>query len=134
MVLEEAELFQHLKNSQWPDLVKSDGTFDTFDCISKESGIYAELKSRRTHYDDLLIEKIKWDNLVLHADTLQLRPWYINSTPQGIYAFDLSEVSMPEWQERLMPATTDFGNRQKIGKIVGFLSISEAMTLADLSV
>jgi len=134
LVLEETELFQYLKDNKWPDLVKSEGTYDTFDCISEESGVYAELKSRRTHYDDLLIEKIKWDNLVLHADTLQLCPWYINATPQGIYAFDLSKMPMPEWSERLMPATTDFGNRQKIGKIVGFLSISEAMTLADLSV
>lgn len=134
MVLEEAELFQHLKNSQWPDLVKSNGTYDTFDCISQEAGIYAELKSRRTHYDDLLIEKKKWDNLILHADTLQLRPWYINSTPQGIYAFDLSNRSVPVWEHRTMPITTDFANKQKTLKIVGFLHISEGIKLADLSV
>jgi len=133
VVLEEAELFQHLKNNQWPDLVKSNGTYDTFDCISQEAGIYAELKSRRTHYDDLLIEKKKWDNLILHSDALKLRPWYINSTPQGIYAFDLSERKVPEWEERAMPITTDFVNKQKTLKIVGFLSISEAITLADLS-
>lgn len=134
MVLEEAELFQHLKNSQWPDLVKSNNTYDTFDCISQKAGIYAELKSRRTHYDDLLIEKKKWDNLLLHSDSLQLRPWYINSTPQGIYAFDLNNLLSPKWEERVMPVTTDFINKQKTLKIVGFLHIKDSWHLADLSV
>lgn len=132
--MKESELFEYLRDNHFPDLIKSSGTYDTFDCISQEAGIYAELKSRRTHYDDLLIEKKKWDNLILHSDSLQLRPWYINSTPQGIYAFDLSNRSVPAWEHRTMPITTDFANKQKTLKIVGFLHISEGIKLADLSV
>jgi len=131
--VKELELFEYLRDNHFPDLIKSSGTYDIFDCISQEAGIYAELKSRRTHYDDLLIEKKKWDNLILHSDALQLRPWYINSTPQGIYAFNLGARAVPVWEHRSMPITTDFANKQKTLKIVGILNISEAIRIADLS-
>jgi hypothetical protein len=122
--LQEAQLFEYLKTYHYNDLIKSGNTYDTFDCVSQKAGVYAELKCRRTHYPDLLIEKSKWDNLVLHAHSQDLDAWYINSTPDGIYAFHLQPEFEPEWSERLMPATTEFGNRSKIGKIVGFLPTS----------
>lgn len=127
--LQEGGLFEYLKNHHYFDLIKSEGTYDTFDCVSERHNVYAELKCRRTHYPDLLIEKIKWDNLVLNAHTRDLDPWYINSTPDGIYAYQLEEFIEPAWEERGMPATTEFGNRSKIGKIVGFLPTSFAKVL-----
>lgn len=127
--LTESGLFEYLKTNHYFDLLKSEGTYDTFDCSSEEKKVYAELKCRRTHYPDLLIEKVKWDNLVLNAYTRDMDAWYINSTPNGIYAFQLEEFTEPAWEERAMPATTEFGNRSKIGKIVGFLPLSFAKVL-----
>lgn len=127
--LTEAGLFEYLKANHYFDFLKSEGTYDTFDCVSESKKMYAELKCRRTHYPDLLIEKIKWDNLVLNAHTRDMDAWYINSTPNGIYGFHLEEFIEPVWEERAMPATTEFGNRSKIGKIVGFLPLSFAKVL-----
>ncbi|CAB4154038.1 hypothetical protein UFOVP637_1, partial [uncultured Caudovirales phage] len=55
-------------------------------------------------------------------------PCYINSTPQGIYAFNLHKVQVT-WENHPMPATTDFGNAQLIEKAIGFLSIAQAVHL-----
>jgi hypothetical protein len=127
--MKEADLFEHLKVSHFPDLIKSEGTFDTFDCISEEKQYYIELKCRHTHYPDLLIEHSKYTRLVDEAGFRILTPWYINSTPQGIYAFDLSRVPEPAWSERWMPATTEFTNTKKIIKRVGFLHLDYALPL-----
>ena len=127
--MKEQDLFDHLKGGWYPDLVKSENTFDTFDCISEEHKQYIELKCRYTHYPDLLIEKSKYTRLVAEAQERELSPWYINSTPEGIYAFDLARVPQPTWTERWMPATTEFANTSKKMKLVGFLHLDYALSL-----
>ena len=127
--MKELELFDYLKGNHFPDLTKSEGTFDSFDCYSQEKNSYIELKSRATHYPDLLIERSKYHRLMAEAMLLTLDPWYINSTPEGIYGFDLTRVPEPAWEERFMPRTTEFANRDKITKVVGFLHLDYAVTL-----
>jgi hypothetical protein len=127
--MKEQDLFDHLKSGWYPDLVKSENTFDTFDCISEEHQQYIELKCRNTHYPDLLIEKSKYTRLVAEAKERILAPWYINSTPEGIYAFDLTRVPEPDWSERWMPATTEFANTSKKMKWVGFLHLDYALAV-----
>jgi hypothetical protein len=127
--MKEADLFEHLKASHFPDLIKSEGTFDSFDCISDDKKYYIELKCRHTHYPDLLIEESKYNRLVSEAKERELSPWYINSTPEGIYAFDLTRVPQPTWTERWMPATTEFANTSKKIKLVGFLHLDYALSL-----
>ena len=125
--MKEQDLFDHLKGGWYPDLVKSENSFDTFDCISEEHKQYIELKCRHTHYPDLLIEEMKYRRLINQAGPLT--PYYINSTPEGVYGFDLSRVPEPAWQERRMPATTEFSNTRKIMKLVGFLHLDYALPL-----
>jgi hypothetical protein len=127
--MKEADLFEHLKASHFPDLIKSEGTFDSFDCVSDDKKYYIELKCRHTHYPDLLIEESKYNRLVSEAKERELSPWYINSTPEGIYAFDLTRVPQPTWSERWMPATTEFANTSKKIKLVGFLHLDYALSL-----
>ena len=127
--MNEQELFDHLKGGWYPDLVKSEGQYDSFDCISEQNKQYIELKCRHTHYPDLLIEQSKYVRLVDEAGFRVLDPWYINSTPEGIYAFDLSRVPEPAWSERWMPATTEFSNTRKVVKVVGFLHLDYAISL-----
>ena len=76
----EPELFEYLKEKYYPDLEKSE-EFDNWDCISLEAKMFIELKSRKTHYPDLLIEESKYQGLLLAAGIRSLTPWYINSTP-----------------------------------------------------
>ena len=58
-----------------------------------------------------------------------LIPFYINSTPLGIYSFDLMDIPEPEWVIHWMPATSEFDNRNEIEKLVGYLDIEEAIKL-----
>ena len=125
--MKEQELFDYLKSHHFPDLVKSESTYDSFDCVA--NGYYIELKCRHTHYPDLLIEKSKYDRLQLEAKFHSLDPWYINSTPEGIWGFDLSRVPEPSWEERWMPATTEFANTSKKTKVVGFLHLDYGLAL-----
>ena len=127
--INEAKLFEILKTNFLPDLEKNPKKFDRTDCTSQSARLQIELKCRRTHYDELLIEKKKFDSLQEIAASKDFTACYINSTPQGIYGWNLSGIEI-QWQEQLMPATTDFENTKMIDKIIGFLPISKAIYLS----
>lgn len=127
--MKEIELFDYLKTNLYPDLEKSIGIFDSFDCISKLAGHYIELKCRHTHYDTLLIEEMKYRKLITQAAERDLIPFYINSTPKGVFSFDLMDMAEPEWVKHWMPATTEFARSNKISKLVGYLPIEEGIQL-----
>jgi hypothetical protein len=127
--MKEQELFDYLKADLYSDLIKSPGIFDSFDCISEAAGHYIELKCRHTHYPTLLIEEMKYRNLITQAAERDLIPFYINSTPLGVFSFDLMDVPEPEWVSHWMPATTEFARSNKISKLVGYLPIEEAVRL-----
>lgn len=128
-LMKEVDLFNHLKETLYPDLTKSEGIFDAFDCISQQAKHYIELKCRYTHYPTLLIEEMKYRKLITQAAERDLTPFYINSTPEGIFSFDLMDIPEPEWVTHKMPATSEFSNRTKVDKLVGYLAIEEAVKL-----
>jgi len=120
--VKEQELFDWLKAEKFPDLVHSPEVYDGFDCISEAEKLFIELKCRRTHYDNLLIEKMKYDFLLEESAKLGLSPWYVNSTPEGIWAFPLLDLNHElDWQEKWLPATTEFANKNNKMKLVGFI-------------
>ena len=127
--MKEQELFDKLKQEIYPDLEKSPGIYDAFDCISQKARHYIELKCRYTHYPTLLIEEMKYKKLITQAAERDLYPMYINSTPLGIYSFDLMDLPEPEWVTHKMPKTSEFANRSKVDKLVGYLSIEEAIKI-----
>lgn len=127
--MKEQNLFEYLKTTHFPDLVRSENVFDHFDCTTKINNLYIELKCRHTHYPDLLIEEVKYRRLLAQANGML--PYYINSTPEGIYAFDLLSTPEPEWSERWMPRTTEFVDTRKKMKLVGFLKLEHAQVLSE---
>jgi len=127
--MNEELLFTFLREGLYPDLVKSEGIFDAYDCISKQAGHYIELKCRARHYDTLLIEEMKYRKLITQAAERDLVPYYINSTPLGIYSFDLMDLAEPVWYVHYLPATTEFEKVGKVDKLVGYLPIEEAVQL-----
>mgnify|MGYP000157893424 CR=1 FL=1 len=129
MAMKEIELFEYLKSSLYPDLTKSEGIYDSFDCVSTYAGAYIELKCRHTHYPTLLIEEMKYRKLITQAAERDLIPYYINSTPAGIFSFDLLDLPEPVWFNHQMPATTEFDRVEKVEKLVGYLPIEEAVKL-----
>lgn len=127
--MNEELLFTFLREGYYPDLSKAPGIYDAFDCISIQAGHYIELKCRATHYDTLLIEEMKYRKLITQAAERNLVPFYINSTPEGIYSFDLMDVAEPVWYVQYLPATTEFDRIEKVDKLVGYLPIEEAVQL-----
>ena len=129
MVLKEPELFAFLKEFYYPDLEMSTERYSKHDCISRQARLYIELKSRNTHYDDLIIEKIKYDSIIEQAGNLACYPQYINSTPEGIWAFDLSTMPVPEWEDKWLPAKTEFPSGGNKTKVIGYLHIKDGKKL-----
>jgi hypothetical protein len=124
--LKEPELLDYLKEFYYPDLEKSE-EFDNWDCISLEHKMFIELKSRKTHYPDLLIEESKYQGLIMAAGIRSLTPWYINATPEGIWGFNLSAIPQPKWEDKWLPITTEFANRSSRTKLVGFLKLEDGI-------
>lgn len=123
----EQDLFEHLRDKYFPDLLKAPGIFDAFDCISLASKAYIELKCRYTHYPTLLIEEMKYQKLMTQSKARGLTPYYINSTPEGVFSFNLNDLPTPEWVVDKMPKTSQFSNRSKVDKLVGYLDITKAV-------
>lgn len=121
----EDELYNYIKGKYIPDLRKCEDTYSSYDCYSKRYRVDIELKCRRTHYDDLIIEKIKYNALMYRAKVSGGQPLYINSTPQGVYAFNLNDIDI-EWSDRSLPKQTDFKDNNFINKRVGYLNISKS--------
>jgi hypothetical protein len=127
MTKKEEALFLHLKENFYPDLEFAPETYSKHDCIDGE--VLIELKCRNKHYPTMLIEKKKYDYLTETANELGLLPLYVNSTPEGIYKWDLSSVDI-EWKvENKHPATTTFHNNRRVEKEVGYLDVEEAEVL-----
>ena len=126
--MNEAELFNRVKE-YYPDLQKPKDQFSAFDCYSVKENLYIELKCRSSHYDKLLIEKLKFDRLSTIARTWKMTPVYVCSTPKGIWGFNLNKMLIT-WEERSdLPTTTLFEDKQKITKVVGYLDIKDGLGL-----
>lgn len=124
----EKSLFKKLKD-YFPDLEKAEGTFDSFDCYTETHKTIIELKCRGSHYPELLIEKVKWDKLAQIRASQGLGTLYICSTPIGVWAWNLEAINEPEWSEKRLPKSTEFGSVEWITKIVGYLHIDKAQPI-----
>jgi len=76
-----------------------------------------------------LIEKKKWDYLADIRARTGAKTLYINSTPKGIYQFDLGALIEPEWVLKSLPITTDFSNKAHSERLCGFFNIQLAELL-----
>ena len=128
-VLKEPQLFDYLKEFHYQDLKMADDQFSKYDCISDEHKLYIELKSRNTHYDDLLIEYIKYDAIIKAAKELNYSSTYICATPEGIWEFDLFLMGDLKWEERWLPRNTEFSSAGNKTKLVGYLPVSKGKLL-----
>ena len=133
--MNEQKLLTHLAATSVPNLERMEYGFSNWDCLAwydtpvGRVDFVLELKCREAHYSEMLIEQAKYDWLIEEAGRRSGRPAYINSTPAGIFAWDLYRVKEPIWTPKMLPATTAFEDTEEIVKVVGFLPISEARVL-----
>jgi hypothetical protein len=124
----EQQLFEYLRKDYYPDLVKAKSKMSRWDCYSPITFHRIELKCRKKHFDALLIERKKYDAMVLKCqDNLDI-PIYINYTPEGIYRWNLYNVE-PEWFTKKIKATTEFANNNLIDKEIALLEVIDAEVL-----
>ena len=124
----EQDLFNYLKENLYPDLVMSLSPISRWDCYSKKRQHRIELKCRKNHYEELVIEKGKFDAMIRKANENFDVPIYINSTPKGIYSWILFYV-YPDWSYKDLPKTTDFNDNNMIPKEIAMLPICDAEIL-----
>ena len=124
----EQELFDYIKSRYLEDLTKTSDQYEYHDATSTLYRLHIELKCRHTHYDNLLLEQEKYNALMQQAERLGFTPFYVNATPQGIYAFNLKN-SKVMWTVKKLPAKTEFDSRGSVNKIVAFLPVAEAFEL-----
>lgn len=104
----------------------------SWDCFSERKRHRIELKCRDKHYSNLLIEKKKYDKMIAECKKNNEVPVYINSTPEGVYAFDMRKHN-GIWEIKSMPQTTQFANRARVPKEIGYFYINEGHTLLKFS-
>ena len=124
----EKDLFEWLNNNHYKTLVNSKNPISRWDCYDIETQQRIELKCRRKHYDTLILEKSKYDALIKESEKNLDLPIYINSTPEGIYLFNLYNVEV-KWFTKSLPATTEFKKRIWVKKEITELEISKAIKL-----
>ena len=125
----EIDLFNYLKENIYFDLVKSKNQMSRWDCYSPATGHRIELKCRTRHFDTLLLEKKKYIAMIEECEKHLDIPIYINSTPKGVFSFNLHKIEPTFEINNKNPATTQFYNTQRIEKEVAYLEINQALKL-----
>ena len=124
----EKELFEWLSINHYKSLVNSKNPISRWDCYDIETQNRIELKCRRKHYSTLILEKSKYDALIKESAKNLDIPIYINSTPEGIYFFNLNKIEV-KWYFKSLPATTEFKKRIWIKKEITELEITKGIKL-----
>lgn len=128
MIDTEAELFTYIKGRYLEDLTKSEHPYEYHDCTSTLYRLHIELKCRHKHYEDLIIEKDKYQALIQQAERLGFTPFYVNATPKGIYAFNLRKITV-KWTTKKLPVESKCQDRELIDKTVALLPVGQAVQL-----
>jgi hypothetical protein len=131
--INELTLHRWLRKHYYPDLRLHGSQYSSYDAWSYEFRIQIELKVRATHYDELILEKTKYDALIRLADMNNLRPVYICATPLGVWEFNLRTIPLNWVIMDNLPKTTYWPANAPIAKTVALLPISEAKRLGEAS-
>tara|TARA_R110000823_G_scaffold50001_1_gene125757 strand:- start:1210 stop:1602 length:393 start_codon:yes stop_codon:yes gene_type:complete len=124
----EKDLFDWLSTNHYKSLVNSKNPISRWDCYDIEQQHRIELKCRRKHYSTLILEKGKYDALIKESAKNSDIPIYINSTPEGVYLFNLNNIEV-KWYLKSLPATTEFKKRIWVKKEITELDIVNAIKL-----
>ena len=124
----ESDLFDWLSKNYYNLLVDTSDNFSKSDCYDIETKNKIELKCRATHYQELIIEKPKYEYLIKESKKFGDVPIYINSTPKGIFLFELEDLKL-KWFEKPLPKTTDFENNNLTNKEVATININKSKQL-----
>ena len=128
MIENEQELFNYIKGWYLSDLEKSKDQYDSHDCTSTIYRLHIELKCRHTHYEELILERDKYEALTQEAERLGFTPFYVNATPKGIYAFNLKKTKVT-WRLKNCLLRQSLTARARLIRPWALLPVAEAVQL-----
>jgi hypothetical protein len=130
---DELNLVRLLRKEYIPDLTSAEKSNSFYDAISFQVNAIVELKCRRSHYDNLMLEKIRYERLLTIATREDMGCLYIVSSPKGVWSFDLIGIPEPTWKTKSLPSKTAWTkNRKMIDKEVGYLSVDDGTNITHL--
>ena len=126
--LTEKQLFE-LMSTRYTGLIDLtiDNPTSLIDWYLPSSNTYMEAKCRKKHYETIIIQKDKWDVLIQKESS-----WYVDSTPNGIWYFDIHKIEEPNWREKYLPQSQQFYSQGDIIKIIGEIPINTGEQLDHL--
>lgn len=97
--------------------------YDAIGKTSKGKDCVIEMKFRKTHYEEKMLEKEKYDNLMaLDKDIVKI--FFVND-PKGNFMYWLNTLKMPKTVKKYCPDTTVY-TKKRIHKDVYLLTENEA--------
>ena len=132
------KLIKLLNSSNQYNFVAMDDKFSRYDAFDTKNGIMLEIKCRNKHYDDTLLERIKFDWNKKYARDNNLEFMYAVSMPykkgHKVYLFDPIVMEDEDeydfkWHTRKLPAQTEFARNEWIDKEVGYLNVKDALAV-----
>lgn len=132
----EGDLIKLLNTAEEYSFVPMDDKFSRYDAFDTENGVMLEIKCRNKHYDDTLIEKLKYDWNKKYAEENNLEFLYAVCMPtkegHRIYLFDPINMEKEDeydfkWHTKKLPANTEFRGSNWIDKEVGYLHVDDAL-------
>jgi hypothetical protein len=133
--MNEKKVIELLNKAQY-NFEKMDDKFSRYDAFDPELGIMLEIKCRNKHYDDTLLEKIKYDWNKQYAIDNGFEFIYAVAMPakEGETLYLFAPLTMEEdddydfkWHTKKLPAKTEFGGSEWVDKEVGYLHINDAL-------
>jgi len=132
--MNEQKVIELLNKAEY-NFEKMDDKFSRYDAFDPEMGVMLEIKCRNKHYEDTLLEKMKYDWNVEFAEENDYVFLYAVSMPteegDTLYLFDPKIMDDEgydfKWHTKKLPAKTEFGRSDWIDKEVGYLHIKDAI-------
>jgi len=121
----EQGIIQLLNLDGW-ELKWTGGEFEHYDAKGKTPKGYnciVEFKIRNEYYPTKLLEKFKYDHLMIQKDCLK---FYYVFDSKGNYLYFLDQLKLPEETNLQAGSTTYFDNKNKVNKSVYMLTESQA--------
>ena len=134
--MREADVIELLNASNRYNFVAMHDKFSRYDAFDEETGIMLEIKCRNKHYDDTMLEKMKYDWNKQYAKDNSLEFIYAVSMPcaggHTLYLFDPIQMEDEDeydfkWHTKKLPRNTEFRGSDWIDKEVGYLHVDDAL-------
>lgn len=125
--MKEKQLFNLIKTKLINDLQPTD-EMNHKDGYSPKLDMSIELKCRKRHFDTILMEKKKYEELIRFS-----KGRYIVSTPEGIFSWNVKKMKNLVWEEMYLPTTTMYYRVvDRELKTVTMLNIKDAKNIANI--